>query len=103
MAKGARALQLLCIAVALAGCDHLPLQPGVQTKTELETAIAEVKDEWLKPCRAVAPTPGNSIGSFLQDATEVALAGAECAARHNSFVDYIAPIIRREKGTKPAR
>jgi hypothetical protein len=70
----------------------------VKTKTELETAIENVKDEWLKPCEPLQPLPENpTVGALLDDAAGALLDAAMCAARHNSLVDYITPIVRKQK------
>ncbi len=92
---------ILCILVAigtLSGCAATTPNPGVKVKSELEIAIEAVKDEWLRPCADLPDAPTvNSIGNLLEDASASLVIAAECAARHNSFVDYIAPVVNRQK------
>lgn len=103
MAQGTRIIPAVLAAIALAACGHNPPVPEVKVKSKLETAIENVKDEWLKPCGGVGAVPTNNVGNLLQDAADVAAAGAICAARHNSFIDYIAPVVREQKSLTPAK
>lgn len=83
--------------LSLVGCTSAPKGATVKTRTEAEIAIAEVREEWLKKCEFVVTERGNSIGELLKDYTDAAAALAECTARHNDFVDYIGPIVRKAR------
>jgi hypothetical protein len=86
------------IVFALSGCALFRTNPGVAVKTELEIAVDQIKPEWLKRCPPLPPPPNtNSVGSLLEDAAMVVPLAAECAARHNSFVDYFAPVVNKHR------
>jgi len=84
---------------ALTACNHMPTNPGVTVKSKLDIAVDQIKPEWLKRCPPLPPPPTtNSIGALLEDASNVLPLAAECAARHNSFVDYFAPVVNEHRG-----
>lgn len=88
----------VAFAVALlVGCTSAPKGAMVKTKTEAEVALAEVREEWLKKCEPVIVERGNSIGDLLKDYADASAALAECMARHNDFVEYIGPLVRKER------
>lgn len=73
------------------------------TKSESELALEQVKAEWLVKCRGLeSPMPENDIGKLLADYNDLAGVSATCMERHNSFVDYIGPVILKEKARKLA-
>lgn len=89
----------LAVTALLAGCPW-PLQPQakITTRTETELAVIEVKDEWLKPCAGLAPAmPENNTGNLLLDYNDLSGVAATCIARHNSFIEYMAPVVAKEK------
>lgn len=58
----------------------------------------EVKDEWLKPCEGLDPAlPKNSTGDLLLDYSNVAAVAATCMARHLTLIEYIGPVVAKEK------
>ena len=82
-------------AVAVVGCGTTP---ALQTRSETEIAVSNVKAEWLKDCEVlVGPMPANTIGSLLQDHADISALLAMCIARHNDFAAYMRPIVDREK------
>lgn len=97
-------LSALFITLMLTGCGWPPKkpEPPVQTKSQTELAVQEIKGEWLKTCDGLAEVPpGNSTGNLLLDYTDaVALLGI-CLARHNSLIEYLAPVVARERNASP--
>lgn len=91
---------LLCL-VAITGCAAKPVAPTVKLKTPLETAIEQIKDEWLLPCTTIPVSSTNTVGNLLDEAASSLLLAAECPARHNTLVDYLAPVVRKQKGRQP--
>jgi hypothetical protein len=90
---------IIASVVAMTGCGSTP--PQINTKTETEIAVANVKSEWLKACEGVmTPMPGNEIGLLLQDHAGISALLAECIARHNDFADYMRPVVEKERGRK---
>lgn len=92
----------LCLSAVIfammAGCETAPVT-GIKTQTEVEIAVAAVKDEWLKECEGLpALTPGNEVGNLLEEYTDVAGLLATCIARHNDSVRYIKPIVQKARG-----
>lgn len=93
-----RCLIVCSIIPLLSGCFET-FKTGIKTKSETEIAVALVKDEWLIACKGLAgPMPENEVGALLQDNTDLAAALADCIARQNSFVDYMKPIVKKERG-----
>lgn len=45
--------------------------------------------------------PANEAGNLLQDYADMAVALRTCIDRHNSFVDYLSPIVKKEQGGQP--
>jgi hypothetical protein len=89
----------LAVTALLAGCPW-PLQPEarITTRTETELAVIEVKDEWLRPCAGLSPTmPENNTGNLLLDYNDLSGVSAVCAARHNTLIEYLAPVVAKEK------
>lgn len=67
-------------------------------KSETEIAVAAIKAEWLKPCEGLlTPTPENAVGNLLQDYADMAAALAECRARQNDLVEYLSPVVKKER------
>lgn len=93
----------LIISFALTGCQSTKILNSVKVKTETELAVSSIKLEWLKKCDGLeGPMPENSIGALLQDNALLSAAFAVCIARHNSFVEYMRPIVEKERGLAPA-
>lgn len=44
--------------------------------------------------------PENSIGNLLTDYNNISAARAICVTRHNSLVDYLKPIVEKERARK---
>lgn len=89
----------LAVTALLSGCPW-PLQPEarITTRTETELAVIEVKDAWLTQCAGLDPTmPENNTGNLLLDYNNLSGVAAECIARHNSLVEYLAPVVAKEK------
>ncbi len=98
------AIVLALVVVFFTGCATLQTSDAVRTKSETELAVAAVKKEWLIPCEGLAAVvPTNDIGTLLQDYADMATAFATCQKLHKSFVDYMAPIVQKERiGPQPA-
>lgn len=100
---GDRAVRLVCgllASLTLSGCAWLCPAPEskVKTKSETELAVEAIRAEWLKPCEGMAAgAPDNNVGALLQDGTDAMSFLAICMKRHNAFVDYMAPIIAKER------
>ena len=83
----------------VAGCSTTPVKvhSDIKLRSETELAIQAIKEEWLKPCLGVGQPQENSIAGLLQDYTDAAAGFAICMRRHNSFVDYLTPVVAKEK------
>lgn len=93
----------LIIAFMLAGCQSTKILNAIKMKSETEIAVSSIKLEWLKKCDGLeGPMPENQIGALLQDNALLSAALAVCIARHNSFVEYMKPIVEKERGATPA-
>jgi hypothetical protein len=64
-------------------------------------ALKSVKSEWLEPCTGLGDLPGFGVGNLLQDFADAATLGALCRERHNSFIEYIGPVIKRAQSQSP--
>ncbi len=95
---GCRAQLVLATALIMGGCAG---QPATAPDTEVTIALKNVKSEWLKDCQGLGPRPGDDVGALKQDQADTAALGAECRERHNSFVEYIGPVIQKVKGEAP--
>lgn len=82
-------------AIALVGCGHDG--PLIATQSETDIAISQIKDEWLTKCAGLGPEKDNNIGNLLQEYGELAALLAVCMKRHNDFVDYLAPVVAKQK------
>jgi len=104
--RATRAICALAIVVLLPGCMTTcsqPVQPPptVVTKSGTELAVEQIKSEWLVRCAGLETSmPANDIGSLLNDYNDLAGVSATCLERHNSFVDYMKPIVEKEKARK---
>ena len=99
----ARLVSCSIIALLLGGCFHKPVKPSepVRAKSETELAVAAIDREWLKKCEGLSgQMPDNQVGALLQDYVDVATPLAECMKRHNSLVDYLDPVIKKERATQ---
>lgn len=85
--------------MTLAGCGlfRKKTEAPYQPKSETELAIGQIKAEMMKRCEGVGPTPQNSVGGLLQDHADISAVAAECITRHNSLVDYLEPIVKKEQ------
>lgn len=98
---------LLASTLALVGCTG-PVRkvPALLVSSETEIAVQAIKAEWLKLCdEVVGPPPENEIGNLLLDYNALAGVAAPCRVRHNSLVEYLAPVVakERERVTKDAK
>jgi PBP1b-binding outer membrane lipoprotein LpoB len=91
---GCRAQLVLAAALILSGCVK---EATVQPDTEVVIALKNVKDGWLHPCQGLGPRPGDDVGALKQDQADTAALAAECRDRHNSFVEYIGPVVQKLK------
>ena len=97
-----RLFTLALIATTLAGCATLKPGESIRFKSETELGVSAIRLEWLKRCEGLeGPMPTNEVGNLLQDYADMAAALRSCANRHNSFVDYIGPIVKKEQGGNP--
>lgn len=100
------ALGLLATAL-LAGCpatvSRVPPQP-VETRTQTEIDIAAIKDEWLAKCPGLSKEsrPENKAGALALDYNAVVAIAAPCRTNHNGLVEYLKPIVEREKARNKA-
>jgi hypothetical protein len=90
------------IAVLMSGCFHTaPVKPTepIRVKSETELAVAAIDREWLKRCEGLkGPMPANEVGALLQEhAASTLPALAECMKRHNSLVEYLIPVVEKER------
>jgi len=90
----------VCTVVSVVtGCATVP--PVARFKSETELAVAATKTEWLKRCEIpgslAGGMPDNNVGSLLQDYADMTSAFAECRLRYNSLIDYIEPIVKKER------
>jgi hypothetical protein len=89
------------IAALTVGCRTAPVQPQqqIRVKSETELAVAAIDREWLKRCEYLrGPMPENEVGALLQEHAAVTLpALAECMKRHNSLVEYLIPVVEKER------
>lgn len=84
--------------LALVGCPATIRTVPKVTKSETEIATEQIKAEWLKPCdELAAQSPENQTGNLLLDYVDLSSIAAVCKARHNSLVEYLAPVVLKEK------
>jgi len=95
-------LAITLIAVILPGCAALKPGESIRFKSETELGVSAIRLEWLKQCEGPGGTmPTNDIGSLLQDYADLATAFRLCANRHNSFIEYMEPIVKKEQEGNP--
>ena len=99
----------ICLAAAVAACFALTGCPGrghiptIPTKSETEIAVEQITAEWLAPCERMAlGVPDNSVGNLLHDFNSAAGLLTECVTRQRSLVEYLAPVVVKEKARKLA-
>ena len=89
------------IILSLVGCGGK--LPFIRTKSETELAVSEIKAEWLAPCAGLSVSnPDNSMEGLLSDYLALAEAMTICSTRHTSFVNYIKPVVDKERASKPS-
>lgn len=72
---------------------------GIRAKSETELAVSAVNAEWLVECEGpVDPMLDNNIGNLLQDYANMAEMFAVCQARHRKLIEYLVPIVNKERG-----
>ncbi len=91
-----RAGIILAASLALSGC-FATTDSSYHPKSETEVAIGQINNEMLKRCEGVGAAPQNTVGSIVQDGVDIAAVAATCITRHNNLVDYLAPIVAKEK------
>lgn len=85
------------IAAIMAGCANCPVA-GFQSLTEVEIAVLELRQEWLKECEGVAPVaPDNSTGSLLEDYVEVSEKLAQCMTMQRGLSGYMAQVYEKAR------
>lgn len=98
---GAKVAVIVAVTLTLGGCSWLWRKeadaPRLPVKTETETAVSAIKDEMLLKCEGFGPERDNSIGNLAQDFADAAAGWATCISRHNGLVDYLKPIVDKEK------
>ncbi len=93
-----RSLFAAIMVLATTGCACFSKGPSVKVKSETELAVEATKDEWMKACEGLStPMPENSVGNMQQDLIDVSALLAECIKRHNSYVEYMAPVVKKER------
>lgn len=100
MAKLAFAAIAALMLLSSCGTKVSIQQPAVKTQTATELAVAAIRDDWLKKCEGLppGPPPENNVGGLLEDYNQVAAVAATCMALQHSLVDYLAPLVAKEKG-----
>ena len=88
------------IAALLAGCTTVKTQDSVKIKSETEIAVSELKLEWLTECEGLGGVAENEVGALLQDFVDLSALFAVCQARHKDLVQYLVPIVKKERGSK---
>lgn len=84
--------------IALSGCGSRPKVAQIPVKSETELAVENVKSEWLIKCEGVqGPAPQNNVGNLLEDYNRVVTALALCMARQHETVDYLEPVVKKER------
>jgi hypothetical protein len=97
---GSFAARVCCftvVAFLLTGCFGTTSPVKIRIKSETELAVAAIKTEWLIRCKFLASAPPNEVGALLQDYADMATAFAECQQRQNSFIEYMEPIVKKER------
>ena len=51
----------------------------------------------LLKCEGLGPERDNTVGNLAQDFADAAAGLATCITRHNELVDYLKPIVAKEK------
>ena len=89
---------IVALSFCFAGCSW-PVKPDTKlpTKTETETAVSQIKDDMLLKCEGLGPERDNTVGNLAQDFADAAAGLATCITRHNELVDYLKPIVAKEK------
>jgi hypothetical protein len=85
--------------LTLVACGSKPVKPTtpLPTKSETEIAVSQIKAEMLLKCEGFGPERVNTVGSFALDFADAAAGWATCITRHNGLVDYLKPIVEKEK------
>lgn len=97
-----RLFTLAVIAATLAGCAATKVGDSIRFKSETELGVSAIRLEWLKRCEGLtSPMPTNDTGNLLQDYADMAGALRLCMDRHNSFVEYLTPIVKKEQEGNP--
>lgn len=92
------------VAVLLSGCITKVVYVRDPTKSETEVKVEAIKDEWLDPCAGLPKAkPGNDVGNLLGDYNTLAGVAATCIARQRSFVEYLRPIVQKERARIPEK
>ena len=90
----------IAILFGVGGCTHTA--PKIARKGETRLAVEQIKGEWLKKCEYnLGPPPTNNTGNLLADYTALAVPSALCRERHNSLVEYLAPVVAKERASAP--
>lgn len=95
----------------LTGCPGTiprePEAPPLKLRSQTEIDVGAVKDEWLKKCDglSVDSRPQNKAGALALDYTALVGVAAPCRVRHNALVEYLKPIVERERANalQPAK
>lgn len=97
MAKRAitHAVGIAALSLALMGASCQP-QPSAGPD-EFRIALREIKTEHLAKCQGLGEAPENSTGDLLQDFANLASVSATCRAKHNTLIDYLAPVVEKAK------
>lgn len=56
-----------------------------------------IKSEWLQKCTLDKAVPTNNVGALLQDYVDLSEQFAVCSARHNALIQYLAPVVKKER------
>lgn len=89
----------LSLTMTLVGCGTIAGGGTVRMKSETELAVSEISEQWLTKCEGVtSPAPDNQVGLLLQDYNDLAVALANCMTRNNGLVDYLKPLVKKERG-----
>lgn len=85
------------------GCATVVDVPPLRMKSSTELAVETLRSEWLNECVGVqGGMPDNSTGALLADYVALATAFAVCKEWHNGLVQYLRPIVQKERGVSPA-
>lgn len=91
-------LLVLFVLATIAGCGS-----RAPEHNEYMTALAQVKEEHLRDCQGLPAMPEAKVYGLHQDYNILATVAAQCRTRHNTFAEYLRPLVAKAKSEASGR